>query len=104
MKQDATTIESVMRTFRLSLGQRNALLSAKRGEGLFATKSWISMEVVASPAEAEMANTTLGAYTQPVAPQERNASFQPSVVSRSILEEVKGQRVNTEPDDADYLR
>jgi type IV secretory pathway VirB4 component len=61
MKQDATTIESVVRTFRLSPGQRNFLLSARRGEGLFATKSWSSMEVVASPLEAEMANTTLQA-------------------------------------------
>jgi hypothetical protein len=59
MKQDATTIESVARTFRLSPGQRNTLLSARRGEGLFATKSWTAMEVLASPLEAEMANTTL---------------------------------------------
>ena len=62
MKQDASTIESVIRTFRLSPGQRNFLLGARRGEGLFATKSWIAMEVVASQKEAEMANTTLGLY------------------------------------------
>nr|BBH87485.1 hypothetical protein KTC_22360 [Thermosporothrix sp. COM3] len=59
MKQDSSTIESVMRTFRLSPGQRNFLLAARRGEGLFSTKSWTPMEVVASPKEAEMANTTL---------------------------------------------
>jgi hypothetical protein len=59
MKQDVTSIESVARTFRLSPGQRNALLAARRGEGLFGTKSWTAMEVVASPLEAEMANTTL---------------------------------------------
>ena len=59
MKQDATTIDSVMRTFRLSPGQRNALLAARRGEGLFATRSWTAMEVIASPLEATMANTTL---------------------------------------------
>lgn len=63
MKQDSTTIESVMRTFRLSPGQRNFLLGARRGEGLFATKIWTPMEVVASPKEMEMANTTVGAYT-----------------------------------------
>jgi hypothetical protein len=62
MKQDSSTIESVERTFRLSRGQRNFLLAAKRGEGLFATKSWTPMEVVASPKEKEMANTTVGAY------------------------------------------
>ncbi len=59
MKQDASTIDSVMRTFRLSAGQRNFLLGARRGEGLFATKNWTPMEVVASPKEAEMANTTV---------------------------------------------
>ncbi len=64
MKQDSTTIESVMRTFRLSPGQRNFLLGARRGEGLFATKIWTPMEVVASPKEIEMANTTLGAFSQ----------------------------------------
>jgi hypothetical protein len=57
MKQDSSTIESVMRTFRLSSGQRNFLLSAGRGEGLFATRNWTPMEVVASPREAELANT-----------------------------------------------
>ena len=62
---NATTIESVMRTFRLSPGQRNFLLGARRGEGLFATKSWIAMEVVASPREAEVANTTIDFYTPP---------------------------------------
>ncbi|BCL80634.1 ATP-binding protein [Ktedonobacteria bacterium brp13] len=61
MKQDSSTIESVMRTFRLSPGQRNFLLSARRGEGLFATKIWTQIEVVASPKETEVANTTLGA-------------------------------------------
>ncbi|HLZ63270.1 MAG TPA: hypothetical protein VKR06_40575 [Ktedonosporobacter sp.] len=64
MKQDSTTIESVVRTFRLSPGQRNFLLGARRGEGLFATKIWTPMEVVASPKEAEMANTTLGVRIQ----------------------------------------
>ncbi|MBO0783615.1 MAG: ATP-binding protein, partial [Ktedonobacteraceae bacterium] len=63
MKQDSSTIDSVMRTFRLSPGQRNYLLAARRGEGLFATKSWAPMEVVASAKEAEMANTTLRAQS-----------------------------------------
>lgn len=61
MKQDTTTIDSVMRTFNLSPGQRNFLLGARRGEGLFATRSWTQMEVIASPREAQMANTTVGA-------------------------------------------
>src|SRR5262249_15587238 len=63
MKQDATTIDSAMRTFRLSPGQRNFLLCAKRGEGLFGTRIWTPMEVVASPMEFEMANTTLASST-----------------------------------------
>jgi hypothetical protein len=60
MKQDSSTIESVTQTFRLSRKQRSFLLGARRGEGLFSTKNWTQMEVVASPRESEMANTTLG--------------------------------------------
>jgi hypothetical protein len=59
MKQDSSTIDSVVQTFHLSPGQKNFLLGARRGEGLFATKSWSQMEVLASPLEAKMANTTL---------------------------------------------
>ncbi len=65
MKQDSSTIDSVVHTFHLSHGQRSFLLGARRGEGLFATKSWTQMEVLASPLEAEMANTTVAsALTQ----------------------------------------
>lgn len=60
MKQDSSTIDSVTHTFRLSRRQRSFLLNARRGEGLFSTRNWTQMEVVASPREAEMANTTLG--------------------------------------------
>ncbi|MBV9616704.1 MAG: ATP-binding protein [Ktedonobacteraceae bacterium] len=59
MKQDSSTIDSVVNTFNLSQGQRRHLLAAKRGEGLFATKTWTPMEVLASPLEIAMANTTL---------------------------------------------
>ena len=59
MKQDPSTINSVVHTFNLSPGQKSFLLGARRGEGLFATKSWSQMEVLASPLEAKMANTTL---------------------------------------------
>jgi len=59
MKQDSSTIDSVVNTFKLSPGQRSYLLGARRGEGLFATKTWTQMEVMASPMESEMANTTL---------------------------------------------
>jgi hypothetical protein len=59
MKQDSSTIDSVVHTFHLSTGQKRFLLAAKRGEGLFATKSWTPMDVVASPLETSMANTTL---------------------------------------------
>ncbi len=64
MKQDASTIDSVVNTFKLSVGQKGFLLGARRGEGLFATKSWIQMEVMASPMETEMANTTLISLAQ----------------------------------------
>lgn len=64
MKQDSSTIDSVVNTFKLSPGQRSFLLGARRGEGLFATRTWTQMEVLASPKETEMANTTL-ILTQP---------------------------------------
>jgi len=64
MKQDSSTIDSVVNTFKLSPGQRSFLLGARRGEGLFATKTWTQMEVVASPKESEMANTTLVSLSQ----------------------------------------
>ena len=59
MKQNSGTIDSVVNTFKLSPSQRSFLLGARRGEGLFATKTWTQMEVMASPMETEMANTTL---------------------------------------------
>ncbi|GCF06804.1 VirB4 family type IV secretion system protein [Dictyobacter arantiisoli] len=71
MKQDSSTIDSVTKTFRLSPRQRSMLLGARRGEGLFATRNWTPMEVVASPKEAEMANTTIASsLSHTVAEQE----------------------------------
>jgi len=55
----AFTIDSVVHTFNLSPRQKPFLLGARRGEGLFATKMWTQMQVLASPMEAEIANTTL---------------------------------------------
>jgi hypothetical protein len=59
MKQDSSTIDTVVNTFNLSMGQKRYLLTTKRGEGLFATKTWTPMEVLASSMEIAMANTTL---------------------------------------------
>jgi hypothetical protein len=64
MKQDPSTINSVVRTFNLSPKQKAFLLGARRGEGLFATKIWTQMQVIASPRETEMANTTLISQAQ----------------------------------------
>ncbi len=64
MKQDSSTIESVVRTFNLSAKQKSFLLGARRGEGLFATRTWTQMQVLASPLETKMANTTLISLAQ----------------------------------------
>jgi hypothetical protein len=64
MKQDSSTIDSVVNTFNLSSKQKAFLLAARRGEGLFATRIWTQMQVLASPMEAEMANTTLISQAQ----------------------------------------
>jgi len=69
MKQDSSTIDSVVHTFNLSPKQKGFLLGARRGEGLFATKTWTQMQVLASPMEAQMANTTL--ITQAQAQQQQ---------------------------------
>ena len=64
MKQDSSTIDSVVRTFNLSPKQKGFLLGARRGEGLFATRTWTQMQVLASPMETQMANTTLISQAQ----------------------------------------
>src|SRR5437879_13723715 len=69
MKQDPSTIESVIRTFNLSPKQKSFLLGARRGEGLFATSTWTQMQVLASPMETQIANTTL--MTQAQAQQQK---------------------------------
>jgi len=69
MKQDSSTVESVVRTFNLSPKQKAFLLGARRGEGLFATRIWTHMQVLASPMETQMANTTL--ITQAQAQQQK---------------------------------
>ncbi len=90
MKQDSSTIDSVVRTFRLSPIQRNFLLGARRGEGLFATKSWTPMQVIASPKETEMANTTIGAFS--LTPQNAPQSEFPAMWEE--LEEESNTKVN----------
>jgi hypothetical protein len=72
MKQDSSTIDSVVHTFNLSVGQKRHLLAAKRGEGLFATKSWTPMEILASPMEIAMANTTLVSHLSQLEQQKQH--------------------------------
>jgi hypothetical protein len=81
MKQDSSTIDSVVNTFKLSPGQRSFLLGARRGEGLFATRTWTQMEVLASPKETEMANTTL-VLSQP---QQQEASPEQDLEPEKVL-------------------
>jgi conjugal transfer ATP-binding protein TraC len=58
MKQDPSTIERVVETFRLSAEERQFLLGAGKGEGLlFARGSHVAIRVEASPAEHRLATT-----------------------------------------------
>ena len=57
MKQDASTINSVVDSFKLSPEQRAFLLEARPSEGLFTTKTWTQMQGAASQMEAQMAQT-----------------------------------------------
>jgi conjugal transfer ATP-binding protein TraC len=58
MRQDSSTIDAVTGTFRLSAGEREFLLSCKKGEGLlFASGNHIALRIEASPVEHELATT-----------------------------------------------
>jgi len=58
MKQDSATIEPVVRAFQLSADERQLLLGAGKGEGLFfARGSHVVLTVEASPVEHRLATT-----------------------------------------------
>jgi type IV secretory pathway VirB4 component len=58
MRQDSSTIDAVSQTFRLSNGEREFLLSCRKGEGLFfARGNHIAMRVEASPMEHALVTT-----------------------------------------------
>jgi len=58
MKQDAATIDPVVEAFRLSAAERQFLLGAAKGEGLFfARGSHVALTVEASPVEHRLATT-----------------------------------------------
>ena len=58
MRQDSSTIDVVAQTFRLSTGEREFLLSCRKGEGLFfARGNHIALRVEASPMEHDLATT-----------------------------------------------
>jgi hypothetical protein len=58
MLQDSSTIDVVNQTFRLSAGEREFLLSCRKGEGLFFSRgNHIALRVEASPLEHSLATT-----------------------------------------------
>lgn len=58
MRQDSSTIDAVTNTFRLSAGEREFLLSCRKGEGLFfASGNHLALRIEASPFEHELATT-----------------------------------------------
>ncbi len=59
MKQDSTTIDPVVHAFKLSEDERQFLLGAEKGEGLyFCRNSRVPLRVVASHKEHALAGTT----------------------------------------------
>jgi len=71
MKQDSATIEPVVRAFQLSAEERQLLLGAGKGEGLFfARGSHVALQVEASPVEHRLATTAprelFGAPGEPI--------------------------------------
>lgn len=58
MKQDSTTIDAVVRAFKLSNEERKFLLGASKGEGLyFSRSSHVPLQVIASELEDQLART-----------------------------------------------
>ncbi|HEY9715102.1 MAG TPA: hypothetical protein V6C72_16650, partial [Chroococcales cyanobacterium] len=58
MKQDSTTIDAVVKAFKLSGEERKFLLGAGKGEGLyFSRSSHVPLQVVASELEDQLART-----------------------------------------------
>ncbi len=58
MKQDSATVDPVVAAFQLSTEERQFLLSASKGEGLFfARGNHVALQVEASPAEHRLATT-----------------------------------------------
>jgi TraG P-loop domain len=58
MKQDPSTIDAVQQAFKLSEGERNYLLGASRGEGIFfCNLSHVPLRVIASELEYRIATT-----------------------------------------------
>jgi type IV secretory pathway VirB4 component len=65
MRQDSSTIDVVAQTFRLSSGEREFLLSCRKGEGLFfARGNHIALRVEASPMEHALATTDPAELTE----------------------------------------
>lgn len=59
MRQDSSTIATVAETFALSSGEREFLLSCRKGEGLFLARgNHIALKVEASAIEHELSTTT----------------------------------------------
>jgi type IV secretory pathway VirB4 component len=91
MKQDASTIQPVVGAFQLSDDERQFLLAAAKGEGLFfARGSHVAIKVEASPAEHRLVTTAprelaerSGATTGPVA-TEADRSLRPLTARRRI--------------------
>jgi hypothetical protein len=101
MKQDPSTIESVIRTFNLSPKQKAFLLGARRGEGLFATRVWTQMQVLASPMETQMANTTLVTLAQV---QQQKVLLEQDLQHLATLNQLEGPKQLLLPEGNGHIR
>ncbi len=82
MKQDSATIEPVVATFQLSPEERQFLLAAGKGEGLFfAPGSHVALKVEASPMEHRLATT---------APRELAQQTQEAGIRREVDDAAQG--------------
>src|SRR3954465_9380622 len=85
MKQDAATIQPVVGAFQLSDDERQFLLAAAKGEGLFfARSSHVAIKVEASPAEHRLVTTAPRELAERLAAHSGQADLDPGQPARSV--------------------
>jgi len=101
LKQSPAAIEKVRDVFYLSDGEKNLLLSAGIGEGLFfAGASHVAIKVVASKEEYQLASSKPGEKKEPIEERKEKATgYKPEAKGLNVKTEAIEKRENEVPAD-----